>query len=125
MNTKAVVAALAVGAIVGAPPAGGATVRIKATAENTWDPKTKRVERGTTMVWKNPTEQAHDLRIWKSPIGTRVLDDEFMPGDAARKPLRKRGVYHYRCKIHSLMEWNDGRKICVGMCGKIRVLRRS
>jgi|GEM_PF-6143481 plastocyanin len=122
---KAIVAALAVGLIVLASPAGGAAVRIKAAPENTWDPKTKRVAAGTTIVWKNPTEQMHDLRIWKSPIGRRIVDNELMPDEAAKKRLRTKGVYHYRCRIHSVMDVQDGRKVCVGMCGKIRVVKNS
>ncbi|HVM36478.1 MAG TPA: hypothetical protein VM784_14205 [Actinomycetota bacterium] len=122
---KTAVGALAVFLVVMASAAGGATVRIKATPENTWDPKTKRVVRGTAIVWKNSTEQVHDLRIWKSPTGRQVVDDQLMPDEAVRKRLRTKGVYHYRCRIHSVMDEQDGRKVCVGMCGKIRVVKPS
>ncbi|HVL64947.1 MAG TPA: plastocyanin/azurin family copper-binding protein [Actinomycetota bacterium] len=118
---SAKVAIVLVGALlVAAAPAGGATVRIRATDDDRWDPARRKVARGTTVVWRNPTDAVHDVEIWKSPVGRIVVDDLLEPGETAKRRLRKKGVYKYRCRVHSAVFRENGKRVCRGMCGTVR-----
>jgi plastocyanin len=105
------VAALGLALLPSIAPAGVSVIR--AQGED-WDPAVKRVVKGTTISWRNPTDKVHD--VWgygKNWTFSRILE----PGERASRTFWKVGRYKYRCKRHSA--WIDGQ--CHGMCGVIRV----
>ncbi len=95
------------------------TFRFKASCSGpcSWSPTFKKVAKGTKIVWKNPTSFTHTVKSYRGHwLTKRILP----PGAKTHKVLRKRGVYFFRCTIHSTL--TNG--VCSGMCGKIRVRRR-
>ena len=109
------VGTVAAGALLltaGPVPAG--SVRVKATNSDSFSPATKRVARGTKVVWKNPSDSRHNVTAYSSNWSKSSTIEE---GQRTKQVFRKRGTYKYRCTLHSSM---DGRK-CDGMCGKIVV----
>ncbi len=91
------------------------TFRFKATCfPCSWSPTFKKVAKGTRIVWKNPTTVTHTVKSYKSHWLTKRI---LAPGAKTHKRLKKRGVYFFRCTIHSTL--SNG--VCSGMCGKIRV----
>lgn len=91
--------------------------RIKATAERTWTPDFLHLTPGSAAVFKNPTEEPHDIKRYKGPWPRGKV---FMfPGDTWKKRFKRTGVYKYRCVLHS--EMIDGR--CEGMCGVVHVAK--
>lgn len=116
MNRRMVAAAL-VSLLVVALSADGlsaATDRVRATERDRWRPVHTYIGVGDRVLWRNPTDDRHDLtaygRGWEF---RRVLD----PGERAARRFRDAGTFRYRCRIHSSIV--DGR--CEGMCGLIHV----
>jgi plastocyanin len=92
----------------------GDTVRIKATANRTWNPAFKQVVKGTKVVWKNPTDSKHTVTSYSANWSKNVA---LLAGERTAKTFRRTGAYYYRCKIHSSL--TDG--TCSGMCGHVHV----
>lgn len=92
----------------------GAKTRIKATSNRTWNPDFKGVEKGTKVIFKNPTGVTHNVTAYR---GDWSKDTNISPGEKTSKVFRKNGAYYYRCRIHSTL--SDGE--CNGMCGHIHV----
>ena len=113
---RAVVVGTAVvgGLLLTAGPVPAGSVRVKATDSDSFSPATKKVARGTKVVWKNPSGSEHNVTAYSSNWSKSSTIDE---GQRTKQVFRKRGTYKYRCTLHSDM---DGRK-CDGMCGKIVV----
>jgi plastocyanin len=82
-----------------------------------WAPSFKKVDKGTKIVWKNVSSVTHDVKSYR---GHWMHKKFLLPGAKTHKILRTRGVYFFRCTIHSTL--NNG--VCSGMCGKIKVKRR-
>lgn len=97
-----------------APAVPAARMRVKALSGNTWSPDYRHISKGDRIVWINKDTIIHDVksigRKWNKY--TRLY-----PGDRTKKRFRKKGLYRYRCRIHSTM--SNGR--CYGMCGAIHV----
>jgi plastocyanin len=111
----AVTALAAVASVAGSQaPAVGASVTVKATGNESWSPKTKSVARGTKVVWKNPSGDAHNLVAYKAGWSKSASLPE---GGKTSYRFKKSGTFSYRCTIHSDL---DGNK-CDGMCGKVKV----
>ena len=111
----AVTALAAAASVAGSQaPAVGASVRVKATRNETWSPKTKSVARGTKVVWKNPSSDSHNLVAYK---GGWSKSASLAEGGKTSYRFRKSGKYSYRCTIHSDFDGNR----CDGMCGKVKV----
>jgi plastocyanin len=111
------VMALIVGLIALAPTSStAARFKVKTTAENTWSPDFTHITKGNVIVWKNADTRFHDLTSYG---GNWKLEHGLRPGDTISKRFRERGVYKFRCRIHSVMESGT----CDGMCGVIHVTR--
>ncbi|HEU4480441.1 MAG TPA: hypothetical protein VFS18_01025 [Actinomycetota bacterium] len=92
----------------------GARVRFRATAGGAWDPDFRHVERGTKVIWKNPTDRRHTVTAYGRGWDKHKRLD---PGERTKKTFRRNGVYKFRCKLDSTLE--DG--VCSGMCGEVHV----
>lgn len=112
------VASLVVGSVALAPLSWSAPTRIKATADDTWNPSPQHISRGTRVVWTNPEHlgAVHDVTAYGRGWDKRVV---LQPGERTGKRFRKTGTYKYRCRRHSHL--GDGG--CHGMCGVIHVMR--
>ncbi|MEA2433237.1 MAG: Cupredoxin-like domain [Actinomycetota bacterium] len=90
--------------------------KVSATADDTWSPDFTHITEGNVIVWKNPDSRFHDLtsygRNWS-------LEHGLPPGESVSKRFRHRGVYKFRCRIHSAIDNGT----CDGMCGVIHVTR--
>lgn len=106
-----VLVALVVGLWPGAAPARAP--RIKATDDRQWSPDFLHLLPGQAAVFKNPTAEVHDVRRYSGPWKRGKV--YLYPGDTWKKRFKKKGVYRYRCALHS--EMLDGR--CDGMCGVV------
>ena len=102
------------------PPSGAATARVKAAGSSSdgfrWDPSTRSINRGDTIVWTNPTGKNHTVSAYG---GNWSKSDTIEPGERTNKRFRKRGTFRYRCLVRGHSTLDNGR--CVGMCGRIVV----
>jgi plastocyanin len=98
-------------------PAIGASKTVRATEDDRWDPKTQEIFKNDKIIWRNPTDDEHNVKSWGGNWDYR--SGELETGEFAEKRFRNRGTFRYRCTYHSFVD--DG--VCNGMCGKIRVLR--
>ncbi len=122
MVRSTVVVALVVGLLcLGAGPAGGGRTRVRAAGSAgswEWQPDFKHIVKGTTVIWKNPTESTHTVTAYSDNWGK---DTRVPSGESTRKRFRKTGSYLYRCMqpTHSSVSGGE----CSGMCGEIHVTR--
>lgn len=93
----------------------GAGHRIKATNNDTFNPVIKRVERGTRVVWTNPSDDLHTVTAYG---GNWSKDTTLPPDQRTAKRFGRRGTYKYVCTEHGHVANNGD---CHGMCGKVRV----
>ena len=111
-------AAFATAALIGgsAGPAVGAAAAstVRATNSETWSPKTKSVSRGTKVVWKNPSNDDHNLVSYRGGWSKSASLPE---GGKTSFKFNNSGTYKYRCTIHSDLDGSQ----CSGMCGKVKV----
>ena len=115
----AFVALLAAGSFtLGALPSMSAPV--KATFLQTWDPTTVRVQKGKKAVWKNPTFEDHNIRAYG---GNWTLKRLLAPDDSFARRFTKVGTFKFVCRIHGSTQKVDGKIVCAGMCGKVKVHR--
>ena len=114
---RVAVTLLAAGVLLAlAAPSLGDTSRIKAVKQDgkyRWNKDFVGVAIGDKVVWKNPTNVAHTVTVYKGPGADK--DTRIEPGGRTSKKFTKGGAYYYRCKLHS--ELNDGE--CTGMCGHV------
>ena len=97
----------------------GDSFRVRATDDDTWRPAVREIHKGDRIVWKNPTGSPHTVTAYSPNWGK----DTFLPpAGSTSKRFRRRGVYKYYCELHGHVT-DSG--VCHGMCGKIRVRRRS
>ena len=109
------VLALACVALVALPATSiGGKVRIKATSNRTWNPDFKGVQKGTKVIFKNPTGVTHNVTAYR---GDWSKNTDIAPGSRTRKVFKKNGAFYYRCRFHSTLVDGD----CNGMCGHIHV----
>jgi len=116
------------GAFVALPAAGLITLGalpsmsapVKATFLQTWDPTTVRVQKGKKAVWKNPTFEAHNIRAYG---GNWTLKKSLAPDASFARRFKKVGTFKFLCRIHGSTRKVDGKVVCIGMCGKVRVRR--
>ena len=97
-------------------PALGARYRVRATEEDTWSPTVREIVKGDRIVWRNPTDDFHNV---KSQGSNWSYFENLPEGETAAKRFRRTGTFKYRCSLHSSIE--NG--VCHGMCGRIKVLR--
>jgi plastocyanin len=119
MKTKiraTLVASLVVASIAFPALSWGAPVRIRATAEDTWNPSYQHVSPGTRVVWVNADTEAHDLTAYGRNWSKRVI---LQPEQRTAKTFRNTGTYKYFCRLHGHRA--DGE--CHGMCGVVHVMR--
>ena len=109
-------------ALVLASSAMGASYRVRASGDQ-WMPKFKRIYKGDKIVWANPTRAQHDVKSYRYNSRRWSKNAYLAPGDRTSKRFRTIGKYKYRCQIHSFYNSNTGN--CQGMCGVIKVRRRS
>ena len=115
----AFVALLAAGSItLGALPSMSAPV--SATFLQTWDPKTVHVQKGRKAVWKNPTIEAHNIRAYG---GNWAFKKPLPFGASVSRRFKKVGTFKFLCRLHGSTRKVDGKVVCTGMCGKVRVHR--
>ena len=121
---RPIAAATCIGALLVvllAPASLGDTRRFRAagcTENPHWEPVKRRIAKGDRIVWRNPTSCDHTVTAY---AGRWNKNTGLAPGDSTRKRFRRAGLYKFRCMTagHSALE--DG--VCVGMCGRVRVLR--
>jgi len=89
---------------------------VKPTDFNTWTPFRTKVPKNSKVVWKNTSFEVHNVKSYK---GTWLPKKMLNPGVKAAKVFRKRGLFFYRCTIHSTIVDGD----CGGMCGEVKVTR--
>lgn len=96
----------------------GAPTRIRATANDTWNPDFAHRSPGSRVVWVNPERlnRTHDVTAYGGNWSKSVVLE---PGERTGKRFRRVGVYKYRCRVHSHLA--DGQ--CQGMCGVVHVMR--
>jgi len=117
----ALVALLAAGSLtLGALPSMSAPANIRATSSNSWTPKTSHVQKGKKAVWKNPTFVDHNIRAYG---GNWTLKRLLGPDDSFARRFKKVGTFKFLCKIHGSTRKVDGKVVCTGMCGKVKVHR--
>ena len=117
------VALVAAGAItLGAVPSMSAQVTIKADGPfpQEWTPKTAHVTKGKKAVWKNPTFENHNIRSYG---GNWSFRKPLAFGDSVARRFKKVGTFKFLCRIHGSTRRVDGKVVCTGMCGKVRVHR--
>ena len=104
-----------VAGIVLAPNALGDTFRVKATANDKWNPDFKHITRGDRIVWVNPArhDTVHNVIATSSNWNKSVT---LSPGERTGKRFKKNGTYKYKCTIHSSGKCGAG-----DMCGIIHV----
>ena len=106
---------LAAFALVAVPATAlGDTFRVKATDEQTWHPARRRIHRGDKVVWKNPTNFTHTVTAYSNNWDKNTV---LNADERTSKIFHRKGVYKYRCTIHSTLVNGT----CSGMCGRIRV----
>jgi plastocyanin len=90
-----------------------ALVRVNATASHTFQPNRIHVARGTRVVWKS-LSGTHTVTAYSSNWSKNTT---ISTGQTTSFRFRHRGVFLYRCLIHSTLV--NG--VCSGMCGRVRV----
>lgn len=96
-----------------------APVRVKATADDKWNPSYQHVAPSTRVVWMNPERlgEPHDVTAYGKNWSKSVLLE---PGERTAKRFRQTGTFKYRCRLHSTKR--PGQQ-CQGMCGVIHVAK--
>ena len=102
--------------------ASGASYRVRASGDR-WMPDFKRIVKGDKIVWANPTGTEHDVKSYRYNSRSWTKNTYLAPGEQTSKRFWNVGTYKYRCQIHSFYNPNTGN--CQGMCGAIKVRRRS
>jgi plastocyanin len=99
------------------PRVSAATFSVKARLTDAgyrWRPARLLVPFGSKVVWRM-VDGSHTFRAtsknWSKHTGTLA------PGSTTSFTFKRKGVYRYRCTIHSVLV--DGR--CSGMCGRVVV----
>lgn len=118
-HLRLVIAALVAFGLIAVPGVSvSAPTRIKATADETWNPDFVHISPGTRVVWANPArhDTTHDLKAYGGNWTKRVVLE---PGERTAKRFRSVGTYKYFCQIHGHRA--DGQ--CHGMCGVVHVMR--
>jgi plastocyanin len=103
-------AALAVAtALLCAAPAGAGDPQRKTVKlfDNYYLPLRLKVNKGSTITWKWPTDYAidvHDVKLRSGPEGVRKFHSEpASTGYRYRRTLRKPGLYKIVCTLHEEM----------------------
>lgn len=113
---RVIVCALVAGALLAPSSVSAARYRIRAIEGDEWSPSFKHILPGgrIIVIWKNPTNDLHDVKSYG-----RNWDfyRQLPAGESVSKRFRRKGVYKYRCRVHSTM--TDGQ--CEGMCGVIHI----
>jgi plastocyanin len=120
VNVKLVLAVvLAAGTVLVVPGTSvGETSRIKAAGSvgnYSWQPKTRTIDKGERIVWKNPTSASHTVTAYGNGWSKDTTIDA---GDKTGFKFRKSGKFLFRCKFHSTLDDNGN---CSGMCGSVKV----
>ncbi len=102
------------GVVAASAPSLGGTTTVRATGSDTWNPASKTVATGTKVVWKNPTDDDHNVAAYRGSWSKKSALGE---GASTSFKFGRAGTYNYRCTLHSKL--SDGK--CQGMCGKIVV----
>ena len=102
--------------------ASRASYRVRASGEG-WTPDFKRIVKGDKIVWANPTGTLHDVRSYRCNSRSWTKHTYLAPGEQTSKRFWSVGLYKYRYQIHS--RYNPSTGNCQGMCGAIKVRRRS
>ncbi|HET7482611.1 MAG TPA: plastocyanin/azurin family copper-binding protein [Actinomycetota bacterium] len=82
-----------------------------------WEPAARTVAKGDRIAWKNPTSVGHTVTAYTNNSKSWSIDADLAPGGTVKKVFKRRGIYLFRCRIHSTL--TDGN--CQGMCGEIHV----
>jgi plastocyanin len=90
-----------------------ALVRVNATATHTFQPRKIHVARGSRVVWKS-LSGTHTVTAYSSNWSKNTTINT---GQTTSFRFRHKGVFLYRCLIHSTLV--NG--VCSGMCARIRV----
>jgi plastocyanin len=113
---RVLVTALVAGSLLAPTTVSAARYRIRATEGDEWNPSFKHIVPGgrIVVVWKNPTNDLHDVTSY----GRNWDYSKRLPaGESRTKRFRRKGVYKYRCRVHSTLR--NGQ--CDGMCGVIHI----
>ena len=116
--SRRIVAVFAGGVMLAMIPAVslGETTRIRASDANTWRPGHKYIGRGDTVKWTNPSPRMHNIRSYNAAADWS-FSKQLPRNESRSKRFTRRGLFYYRCSIHSTLNNGD----CDGMCGQIHV----
>ena len=102
------------------PHSAADTARIRAAGSSSdgfrWDPSSRTVSKGDTVVWTNPTGKNHTVTAYG---GNWSKNTKISPGEKTSRRFTSRGTFKFRCLVRGHSAISDGR--CVGMCGKVVV----
>ena len=109
---------LAVGTVLVVPGTSvGETSRIKAAGAPGsfhWKPKSRTIDKGERVVWKNPTAARHSVTAYGNGWSKDTTIDT---GAKTGFKFRNSGTFLFRCKFHSTLDKGE----CSGMCGSVHV----
>ena len=112
----AVLMVAALSGVVGASPVRGTVTTIQAVGSTYsaphWTPARVKIDPGTKVEWT--VNYDHVLVAYGD---NRTYDRPLAEGASVTKRFRHRGVFLFRCTVHSTIV--DGH--CQGMCGKVIV----
>jgi plastocyanin len=105
---KGLIGVLAGAALLSAAPVQGATKKTVRLGDNYFAPKSMKVKRNTTVVWRWPGfEEAgdvHDVKLKSGPKGVKKFHSEAAATDYTfKRKLRKAGTYKIVCTLHEEM----------------------
>jgi plastocyanin len=109
---------LAAAAVLVVPgTSSGETSRIKAagsTGSYHWKPKSRTIDKGERIVWKNPTSASHTVTAYG---GGWSKDTTIGQNEKTGFKFRSTGTFKFRCTFHSTLDGG----VCSGMCGSVKV----
>ncbi len=95
--------------------AGTATIKAGASGMMKFSPARLNVAVGTKVIWKNVSGTiTHTVNAYG---GNWTKATKLPPGASTSFVFKKKGKFHYRCKIHSSLVGGT----CTGMCGVVIV----
>lgn len=96
----------------------GGPYSVAANSQSDFDPQSRTIQVGETIVWENTAGFAHTVTSYDVPQGASSFDSGNMDGgDTFEHTFQTAGTYQYRCEYHSSSS-NGGYS---GMVGEVVV----
>ena len=98
-------------AIAAAAPASAVTIKARGQR---WRPPSVNIDRGDRVRWRYVSGSHHTVTAYG---GGWSYNRQLHPGTSVSRRFRHRGIFKFRCTIHSTLSGGN----CSGMCGRVRV----